>query len=183
MDTRVLVAIILVAGVAGGFASNYVGDYYSDDSDDVEETQTSMSEVKLGAEAPDFTVEDIEGNTFNLSDFEGDKVVVIEFMNTGCGTCHNFEKKVLKEYYNDTERPGDVEIISITQNVESKSKVSDRVKGNWTWAIGNDEITSMFKAERSPSVVIVDKEGIVTFCESGTMSKSALANEVNAALE
>ena len=28
MDTRVLVAIILVAGVAGGFASNYVGDYY-----------------------------------------------------------------------------------------------------------------------------------------------------------
>ena len=39
MDTRVLVAIILVAGVAGGFASNYVGDYYSDDSDDVEETQ------------------------------------------------------------------------------------------------------------------------------------------------
>ena len=45
MDTRVLVAIILVAGVAGGFASNYVGDYYSDDSNDVEETQTSMSEV------------------------------------------------------------------------------------------------------------------------------------------
>jgi len=40
----------------------------------------------------------------------------------------------------------------------------------------------MFKAERSPSVVIVDKDGIVTFCESGTMSKSALANEVNAAL-
>ena len=77
MDTRVLVAIILVAGVAGGFASNYVGDYYSDDSDDVEETQTSMSEVKLGAKAPDFTVEDIEGNTFNLSDFEGDKVVIL----------------------------------------------------------------------------------------------------------
>ena len=30
---------------------------------------------------------------------------------------------------------------------------------------------------------VFDKEGIVTFCESGTMSKSALANEVNAALE
>ena len=77
MDTRVLVAIILVAGVAGGFASNYVGDYYSDDSNDVEETQTSMSEVKLGAEAPEFTVEDIKGNSINLSDIEGDKVVVI----------------------------------------------------------------------------------------------------------
>lgn len=181
MDTKVLIVVILAAGIVGGVTNNYIGDYFT--SDDEEPTpENTMSTVKLGQKAPDFSVSDIDGNEFNLSDFKGESVVVLEFMNTGCGTCHNFEKKVLKEYYNDTERPEDVVLISITQSVESRDKVADRVQGDWIWAIGNDEITTAFEAERSPSVVIIDKDGLVTFCESGTMSKSELEEKVNNAL-
>ena len=37
--------------------------------------------------APDFTITTTEGEVVNLSDFKGDKVVLIDFMATTCGPC------------------------------------------------------------------------------------------------
>jgi len=103
-------------------------------------------------------------------------------MNLGCGTCHNFEKNILKSYYNNTTRPSDVEIISVTQGNEDRDDVADRVQGNWIYAIGNDEMTDAFEAERSPTIVIINKEGIVSFSKQGTLSEEDLENHVNSAL-
>jgi peroxiredoxin len=47
--------------------------------------QTPSSEYgpKVGDKAPDFTLSDSKGNTYRLSDYKGDKVVVIEFFRSG----------------------------------------------------------------------------------------------------
>ena len=34
MDTKYLVALLLVAGLVGGVSNNYIGDYYSDSSEE-----------------------------------------------------------------------------------------------------------------------------------------------------
>ena len=181
MDTKYLVALLLVAGLVGGVSNNYIGDYYSDSSEETDKNEI-IETVEVGNQAPDFTITNIDGNDFNLSDFEGEKVIVLEFMNLGCGTCHNFEKNVLKSYYNNTTRPSDVEIISVTQGNEDRDDVADRVQGNWIYAIGNDEMTDAFEAERSPTIVIINKEGIVSFSKQGTLSEEDLENHVNSAL-
>ena len=173
MDTKYLVALLLIAGIIGGFTNNYIGNYYSNES---------VEEVEVGNQAPDFTLTNIDGNDFNISDFKGEKVIVLEFMNTGCGICHNFEKNILKNYYNNTTMPADVEVISVTQSEEDRDKVADRVQGNWIYAIGNDEMTNAFDANRSPTIVIIDKEGMISFSKQGTLSEEDLENEVNAAL-
>ena len=182
MDAKYIVVLILVAGLVGGVSNNYIGDYLSNSSDE-EKNDGTTDQVKVGKQAPDFTITNVDGNEFNLSDFKGEKVIVIEFMNTGCGTCHNFEKNVLKSYYNNTTMPSDVEIISVTQGNEDRDKVAERAQGNWIYAIGSDEMTTAFEAERSPTVVIIDKEGIISFSKQGTLSEEDLEKEVNSALE
>ena len=49
-------------------------------------------------------------------------------------------------------------------------------------ALGSEEMTDAFGAERSPSIVIIDKNGIITFSESGAMTEGELEEKVNEAL-
>ena len=53
----------------------------------------------------------------------------------------------------------------------------------WRFMKGSSEMTDAFDANRSPTVVIIDKEGMVTFSNSGSMSKSELEEKINSALE
>ena len=178
MDTKTLFGVLLVAGIVGGFSIN---SYFMNN----ETIEDNIIDVEVGNEAPNFTITDTEGNSFNLSDFENDKVVVLEFMNMGCGSCHNFEKNVLKSYCDDDAMPEDVKVISLTQTEnEDKDKLEERAADkNWTYAMGSEEMTDAFGADRSPSIVIIDKDGMITFSESGSMSKSELEEKINEALE
>ena len=127
---------------------------------------------------------DPDGNEFSLSDFEGEKVIVLEFMNMRCGTCKNFEENSLKNYRDDT-MPEDVEVISITQtkNADDTELAERTEEMGWDFIKGKEEVTDAFGADRSPTVVIIDKDGMITFSESGPMSKSELEEKINSALE
>ena len=175
MDTKTLFGVLLIAGIIGGFSVN---SYFMDN-----ETEDNIIDIKVGSEAPDFTLTDSEGNSFNLSDFENEKVVVLEFMNMGCGSCHNFEKEVLKSYCNATTMPEDVEVISLTQTeYVTQEDLEDRAEGkNWAYAFGSEEMTDAFGADRSPTLVIIDKDGMVTYSESGAISQSVLEERINEA--
>jgi len=185
MDTKALIAILLVAGFVGSFSVNeYLIDNESENVFSEETSNEPQEQVEVGSEAPDFTLTDTAGNQFNLSDYEGEKVLVLEFMNMNCGTCKNFEKNAMKSYCNDS-MPEDVEVISITQTSNAdESELSERTdEMGWRFMKGNSEMTDAFDANRSPTVVIIDKDGMITFSESGSMSKSELEGNINNALE
>ena len=169
MNTKTLFVVLLVAGILGGFVLN---------------NSLFNATIEVGAEAPDFTLVDPDGNEFSLSDFEGEKVIVLEFMNMRCSTCKNFEENSLKSYCDDT-MPEDVEVISITQtkNADDNELAERTEEMGWDFVKGKEEVTDAFGADRSPTVVIIDKNGIITFSDSGYMSQSELEKEVNAALE
>ena len=184
MDTKALVAILLVAGFVGSFSVNEY--LISDDSENVfsgDNSSATNEEIKVGNEAPDFTLTDTAGNQFNLSDYEGEKVLVLEFMNTGCGTCKNFERNTLKSYCNNS-MPEDVEVISVTQTSNAdEGELSERSdEMGWRFMKGSSEMTDAFDANRSPTIVIIDKEGMITFTNSGSMSESELEENINNAL-
>ncbi len=175
MDTKTLFMAVLVAGMIGGFALN---NSLFRDVAGLDDT------IEVGTEAPDFTLVDPDGNQFTLSDFEGEKVIVLEFMNLRCGTCKNFEENTLKDYCNEA-MPEDVKVISITQTKNAdEDELAERAEEmGWKFVKGKDEITDAFGADRVPTVVIIDKDGIITFSKSGSMSQSDLEKEINAALE
>jgi predicted transcriptional regulator len=81
--------------------------------------------------------------------------------------------------------PEDVEVISITQtkNADDDELAERTEEMGWKFIKGKNEITDAFGADRSPTVVIIDKNGMITFSKSGAMSQSDLEKEVKAALE
>jgi hypothetical protein len=101
-----------------------------------------------------------------------------------CGTCKNFEENSLKSYCNDN-MPEDVEVISLTQtkNADDVELTERTEEMGWDFIKGKNEITDAFGADRSPTIVIIDKDGMITFSESGTMSQSELEEKINAALK
>ena len=115
---------------------------------------------------------------------EGEKVLVLEFTSMKCGTCKSFEKNEIKSYCNES-MPEDVEVISVTQTKNAdEGELAERTEEmGWRFMKGSSEMTDAFGADRSPTVVIIDKDGMITFSESGPMSKSELEEKINSALE
>ena len=184
MDTKALFAVLLVAGIIGGFSvNNYLMEEDTADMETETVADNNNEQVEVGSEAPDFTLTDTDGNEFNLSDYEGEKVLVVEFMNMNCGTCKNFESNTMKSYCNDS-MPEDVEVISVTQTKNAdENELAERTdEMGWRFMKGSSEMTDAFDANRSPTIVIIDKEGMITFTNSGSMSESELEENVNNAL-
>ena len=63
--------------------------------------------------APDFTLKDTNGTTFSLSDYEGEQVVILDFMFSTCEPCEKFVKEAL-EPYSEKMDSDDVAILSVS---------------------------------------------------------------------
>ncbi len=142
------------------------------------------------SDAPDFTLKDTRGNTFSLSDYEGEKVVVLDFMFTTCVPCEKFVKDALEPYSKNIDN--DVVIISVSvfgedDEAELRNYAEDF---GWIHAMGdsNGDIELAYSVTGTPKLFIIDKNGQITYEAGGTTGKSVpkssneLELEVNKAL-
>ncbi len=116
----------------------------------------------IGAEAPDFTMKNLDGEQVSLSDFKG-KVVLIDFWASWCGPCRKDNPHVV-ELYNKYKEDG-FEILGV-----SLDKTKDRweqavAKDNLTWEHVSDlkgwsnAVAKMYSVKSIPHTVLLDKEG------------------------
>jgi peroxiredoxin len=120
--------------------------------------------VVAKTEAPDFTLADIYGTEFSLSDYQG-KVVIIDFFRVQppCPGCL-IEIPHLKSVYNKYSQD-DVIIMSISV---SSSDTDGILKDfaleqsmEWIVALGTNQIAMEYEIQYVPSLFIVDTEGHV----------------------
>ena len=115
--------------------------------------------------ATDFTVVDIDGNSFTLSERRG-KVVLLEFMTTTCEVCKEVTKnlKVIRESYNERE----LVIISISISpADNDSLLRDyreTYQANWILAMDTQDLRHSYNAR---SVRSIDGEVSVLINELG----------------
>ena len=135
--------------------------------------------------APDFTLTDTEGSSFSLSDYEGEKVVILDFMFTTCEPCEKFVKDALEPYSEKMDKD-DIEILSVSVfGNDDENKLRNYAKNHeWRHALGdtNGDIEIAYDVIGTPKIFIIDENGEITFSQIGPMSLDELELEVDKAL-
>ena len=126
-------------------------------------------------EAPDFTLQDTEGVTFSLSDYEGEKVVILDFMFSTCVPCEKFVKEALGPYSGYMDKD-DIAIVSVSVfGNDDETKLRNYAEEHdWRHALGdsNGDIEIAYNVIGTPKIFIIDKEGKITYSHVGPISES-----------
>jgi peroxiredoxin len=135
--------------------------------------------IELGQTAPDFTLTDIDGVAFSLSDYR-DNIVVIDFMATWCGPCV-VEMGHLKQLYTNYGAQG-VVIMSIDVDPSETNEVIRQFKvsygDDWIFASG-PSVGTTYRVIYIPTLYIIDQQGRVAYKNVGVTTYSTLAAEVD----
>ena len=120
--------------------------------------------------APDFMLEDLEGEYVELADVIGDGPVIVSFWATWCKPC----VEEMKAYNKIIEEMGEkgVSIVAISVDSEkSVSKVEPFIKSHgydFTVLLDtNGEIARKYYAQTVPHSVLLDKDGNIVYQHSG----------------
>ena len=126
-------------------------------------------------EAPDFTLETMEGNTFTLSDQRG-KVVVLNFWATWCGPCRK-EIPDFIELHKEMKSEG-VIFAGISLDEEGWEKVrpyANDMEINYPIMVDDGNVSSQYGPIRAiPTTLIINKKGQVEYVAPGMLTKEKL---------
>lgn len=125
--------------------------------EDVSKDEKPEADIKAGSPAPDFTVENLAGDTVSLSDYQG-KIVILNFWATWCGFCDQ-EMPDLDRFNNDFE---DVAVVAVDV-MEERPIVADYIeKGGYDFDVVLDldgEIARTYLIGGYPTSYFIEEDG------------------------
>jgi len=124
----------------------------------------------LADEAPDFTLEDTEGDLFSLSDQEIEGLLILDFWATWCKPCKN-ELPYLQKLYDEYKDNGLEMILIAEDSPKTQSKVKPYVSSKgYDFRVLLDpdqEVLTLFQGSNLPYQVIIDSDGNIIETHQG----------------
>ncbi len=133
--------------------------------------------------AEDFTVVDVGGTDFTLSEQRG-KVVLLEFMTTTCEVCKEVTKvlKVTRQSYSESE----LAIISISVSVaDNDSLLRDYIEtygASWIFAMDTQELASSYRVRSVPLMYFIDARGRIASTNLGFLNNEHVSSRIDQAV-
>jgi cytochrome oxidase Cu insertion factor (SCO1/SenC/PrrC family) len=140
-----------------------------------------MLQPKKGDEA-DFSLVDVDGETFHMSDFRG-KVVLLDFMATWCGPCQA-SMSSLQELQDEFGDYLVIISISVDPSYDTKQRLRSWMnswEANWIHArdLADPPISQLFEVTGIPTYFLVDKHGDIRYRHVGLTSETTLKEEIS----
>ena len=139
--------------------------------------------AKAETKAPDFTLIDIDGNTFTLSNHRG-KVVLIDFCSTGASYCMSMHEnlRTVRSSFSEDE----LVIISIfvgtTETAEDIRHFKEQHGGDWAYANDTD-VADSYDVIAVPAEYVVDVNGYIHSEHMGVVTVDVLLDDIEEAKE
>jgi len=121
--------------------------------------------------APDFDFTDIDGNRFRLADYRGKDVVLLDFMSLPCTSCKKIEDALLAIYldYGGRARFISIDILPTDTDLDLRNH-RDAKNISWTVARAPSGIVDTYGVYEIPVIVIINRDGYITYMEKGILS-------------
>jgi len=139
--------------------------------------------VRVGQLAPDFTLPDINNDSFHLYGHRG-RPVLIEFMTTSCQACTQ-QAPILSELWSRHGVHADFLSISIDPARDQPSILSAYAQQHnmpWTWAIDQRQVMQTYGVTATPTIFLLDKDSVVKNHFVGVQNLQTLENSLLALL-
>jgi len=122
-----------------------------------------MKAVAIGQKAPDFTMNDVNGNPVTLSSKFGPKLLLIDFWAAWCGPCRRENPNVVKVYGEFHKKGFDVFGVSLDQKKEAWVKAIADDKLAWTHVSDlqywNNAVAKIYAVNSIPANFLLDETG------------------------
>jgi cytochrome c biogenesis protein CcmG/thiol:disulfide interchange protein DsbE len=172
-----VIGLILVVGISYGFLSS---------PDGIEKETTDKPVQQKEQEypvAPDFALEDLDGNIVKLSDYHG-KVVILDFWATWCGPC----RRGIPEFIELQSEYGEDKLVILGISVDQGDlsvvpKFAKQYGINYPILYANIDVQRKYGPIRSiPTAFVIDKEGKARDMAVGLRPKSYFKRVVDSLL-
>lgn len=136
-------------------------------------TVAALGDLRIGSEAPRFSVSDLDGNNITLESMRGEKVVLLEFWATWCPPCRMVLATLrrMEQALHDEN----VEVLSIDQAeaAEEVRRFVTREGSPFHVVLDVDgAVSRSYYVSSLPTMVLVDKRGTVRWIHVGHMPET-----------
>ena len=125
----------------------------------------SMKKVAIGQKAPDFTLNDVNGNPVSLSSKIGSKLLLVDFWAAWCGPCRQENPNIVKVYNEFKNKGFDIFGVSLDQSKDDWVKAIADDKLTWTHVSDlkywNSDAAKLYAVNSIPASFLLDETGTI----------------------
>lgn len=147
---------------------------------EMKERVARMKSVDVGQKAPDFTLNDVNGNPVSLYSKVGTRLLLLDFWAGWCGPCRQENPNVVKVYKEFGSKGFDVFGVSLDRRKEEWIKAISDDKLTWTHVLNGQNAGNiaynLYAVFSIPSNFLLDDKGMII---ARNLRGQALHDKVN----
>ncbi|MCX6334730.1 MAG: redoxin domain-containing protein [Bacteroidia bacterium] len=145
----------------------------------IKERNMALKAVDIGKKAPDFTLNDMNGNPVSLSSKTGCKLLLIDFWAGWCAPCRKENPNLVKIYQRFKEQGFEILGVSLDRTREEWAKAVTADSLSWTQVSDlqyfNSKVAGLYSVTAIPANFLLDEKRVII---ARNLRGEALRNKV-----